>query len=382
MKKYTLIATSSFGLEGVVSDEVKDLGFEVVKVSNGKVEFIADAEGICLANLWLRCAERVFIKIDEFEAYSFDSLFTRIYEYDWHNFVQADSNVVVKAKSIKSTLFSVPDIQSICKKAIVKNIQEYNSVDWLKETGATYPVTIEILKDNVTVLLDTSGVGLHKRGYRLKTSKAPIRETLAAAIIKLSMWKKDRVFIDPFCGSGTIPIEAALIAKNIAPGLKREFISETWDLIDKETWKRIRKEAFEDIDNEIEPKIIGTDIDFWVLKVARENAVNAGVDDCVHFQEQSFDQISSKNQYGYVVTNPPYGERLSDEKEIKRLYQKLGKTLFASLETWSFSIITSYESFQKVFGRKANKNRKLYNGMIKCYLYNYYGPKPPRRPHD
>ncbi|MCY6960030.1 THUMP domain-containing class I SAM-dependent RNA methyltransferase [Clostridium brassicae] len=378
MATYELIATSAFGLESIVGKELKRLGYKDLKVENGKVTYFGDEECICKSNLWLRCADRVFIKLSEFKATSFEELFQGVKKINWEEYLPEDANFIVNAKSVKSQLFSLSDIQSISKKAIVENLRESYDIDWFSESGDKYPILISILNDNVTVLLDTSGDALHKRGYREVGSEAPLKETLAAALVILSQWRYDRNFIDPFCGSGTIPIEAALIAKNIAPGLNRSFACEEWDfIISSLTWKKVRKEAYEKIIIDKEHSIFGFDIDERVINIARQNAIKAGVDDYIHFQQQSVTSLSSNKHYGTIVCNPPYGERLSEKDEVEELYKKMGKT-FKKLDTWSYFIITSHEKFEECFGKKSDKNRKLYNGRIQCYFYQYLGPKPPK----
>ncbi len=378
MAKFNLIATAAFGIEAVVAREIKELGYENVVVENGRVTFTGNEEAICKSNLWLRCADRLYLKVGEFTATTFEELFQQVKALPWENYLPVDANFPVNAKSVKSKLFSLSDIQAISKKAIVESMKETYMQDWFEETGSKYPIMVSILKDKVTVSIDTSGAGLHKRGYREVGSEAPLKETLAAAMIKISRWRPDRVLIDPFCGSGTIPIEAALIGRNIAPGLNRGFISEEWDMIPKDLWKKVKKEAYEAIDHDIELNISGYDIDGRVTNIAMNNAIEAGVDDCIHFQRRAVRDLSSKKKYGYIICNPPYGERLSEKKEVENLYKEMGR-VFTNLETWSYYVITSHEEFQQCFDRKADKNRKLYNGRIKCYFYQYFGPRPPRR---
>lgn len=378
MAKHELIATSAFGIEAVVARELRDLGYEDVTVENGRVTFIGNEEAICKSNLWLRCADRVYLKVGEFTATTFEELFQQVKALPWQNYLPIDGNFPVNGKSVKSKLFSLSDIQAISKKAIVEKMKETYLQEWFEESGSKYPIMVSILKDRVTVSIDTSGPGLHKRGYREVGSEAPLKETLAAAMIKISRWRPDRVLMDPLCGSGTIPIEAALIGRNIAPGLNRNFISEEWDFISKELWKRIKKEAYEAIEYDRELSIYGYDRDGRVINVAMNNGIEAGVDDCIHFQKRSVEELSSKKKYGYLICNPPYGERLSEKKEVEGLYREMGR-VFTQLDTWSYYVITSHEGFQESFGKKANKNRKLYNGRIKCYYYQYFGPRPPRK---
>lgn len=378
MRKFELIATAAFGIEGIVADEVKELGFENVKTENGKVTYDSDEMGICISNLWLRSADRVFMKIAEFKATSFEELFENTKKIPWSRYIPEDGEFPVNAKSVKSKLFSLSDIQSICKKAIVNKLSQSYNVQWFPEDGAKYSILVSILKDVVTITLDTSGAGLHKRGYRENGAEAPIRETLAAALLRIARWNKKIPLIDPLCGTGTIAIEAALMARNIAPGLDRKFDSEKWFFISPDLWKNARMDAYKKIDYETPIHIEAYDINERAIRIARENAEKAGVDDCIHFQARDVKDLSSSRKYGYVVTNPPYGERLMEEEELKALYKVMGER-FRMLDTWSKYIITSYEDFEIAFGNKATKNRKLYNGKLKCYFYQYWGPKPPRK---
>jgi putative N6-adenine-specific DNA methylase len=374
MAKYKLIATSAFGLEAIVAKELKDLGYNNLTVENGKVTFISDEAGICNTNLWLRCADRVYLKIGEFKATTFEELFQQTKALPWANYLPENANFpVADAKSVKSKLFSLSDIQAIVKKASVESMKETYFKEWFSEDGSKYPIHVSILKDNVTISIDTSGTALHKRGYREKGSRAPLKETLAAAMIKISGWTPDKQLIDPFCGSGTIPIEASLIGRNIAPGLNRTFISQEWDIIDKDIWKAARKKAYEAIDYDIELQIHGSDIDGRVVSIAKENSENAGVDDCISFQKLPMNEISSKRKNGFIICNPPYGERLNEKIEVEALYKEMGNT-FNKFNNWSYYVITSHEKFEKCFGKKSNKNRKLYNGRIKCYYYQYFSP--------
>ncbi|MCY6372555.1 THUMP domain-containing class I SAM-dependent RNA methyltransferase [Clostridium ganghwense] len=379
MAKYELIATAAFGLESIVAKELKRLGYKDLKVENGKVSYWGDEECICKSNLWLRCADRVFIKLAEFKATSFEDLFQGAKKIEWADYLPEDANFIVNAKSVKSQLFSLSDIQSIVKKSIVEKLKETYDTEWFSESGSVYPILVSILNDTVTISLDTSGDALHRRGYREKGSAAPLKETLAAAMVILSGWRYDRNFIDPFCGSGTIPIEAALIARNIAPGLNRKFACEEWEfIISSLTWKKVRKEAYEAIIYDKEFNIFGYDIDSRIVPIARQNAIKAGVDDCIHFQTQPVTSLNSHKHYGTIVCNPPYGERLNEIKEVEVLYKDMGR-VFTKLDTWSYFIITSYDEFEKCFNKKSDKNRKLYNGRIQCYYYQYLGPKPPKR---
>ena len=373
-----LIATTTFGLESVVKNEVKKLGYDIDSVQNGKVEFSGDLDAICKANLWLRAAERVLLKIGEFEATDFDQLYEKTRALPWSYWLSQDAEFPVQGKSIKSTLHSVPTCQSIVKKAIVDNLKEKYNQDWFDENGSRYQIQVAILKDTVTITIDTSGEGLHKRGYRELSTKAPLQETIAAGMLYLSKWNTDRILMDPFCGSGTILIEAAMLGKDMAPGLYRTFDAEKWPQIPKKLWNRTRLEAKNSIDNNMNPRLImGTDINKDVIKKACHHAQKVGVEDLIHFQKKSFSNFETSRKYGYIITNPPYGERISEKEEVKKLYQKMGKKLLP-LETWSFYILTSNSKFEKLFGEKASKRRKLYNGGIECQFYQYYGPWPPK----
>lgn len=380
MSRYTLVAPCLFGLEAVLKQEIIDLGYEPSLVEDGRVAYIGDEEAVCRSNLWLRTAERVMIEVAKFRATSFEELFDKVAELDWENYIPVDGKFwVAKASSIKSTLFSSKDIQSIVKKAMVKKLSAHYKVDWFEESGASYPVRIFIKKDMVSVCLDSSLEALHRRGYRIHTSRAPLSETLAASLILLSVWNKERPFIDPFCGSGTLAIEAAMIGSNMAPGLNRSFAAEGWtNLIPVKTWLEAVDEANEEYDPQAKLNIQAFDIDDQVLKVARENATNAGVDRFIHFQKRDVALLSHPKPYGVVVTNPPYGERLADKEQVVKLYRDLGQR-FNELDSWSCYVITSYEGFEGAFGTKANKKRKLYNGMLKTNYYQYLGKRPPRQ---
>ncbi|MDR7315211.1 class I SAM-dependent RNA methyltransferase [Brevibacillus nitrificans] len=377
MQKVELIATATFGLESVVAEEVKALGYTDVQVENGKVTFTAEISAIARTNLWLRTADRVRLKIGEFQATTFDELFEKTKALPWADWITEDGTFPVEGKSVKSTLFSVPDCQAIVKKAVVESLKKTYKRDWFEENGPMHKIEVALLKDVATLTIDTSGPGLHKRGYRELIGTAPLKETMAAALIMLSRWKPDRVFMDPFCGSGTIPIEAALIGQNIAPGMNREFVSESWPTIPKAAWREARAETHDLARYDQKLEIIGTDVDEEILKIARRNASEAGVDDLIHFQRMDVRDIRTKKKYGYLICNPPYGERLGEWKQVSRMYGEMGKT-FAALDTWSFYVITSDELFEEHFGRKASKKRKLYNGNMKVDYYQFFGPKPPR----
>ena len=379
MERVELIAPCHFGLEAVLKREIYDLGYEIASVEDGRVSFYGDMEAICRANVFLRTAERILLKVGSFKAETFDELFERTKELPWEKYIPKDGKFwVAKAASVKSKLFSPSDIQSIMKKAMVNRMKTKYDVDWFEETGASYPVRVFLMKDIVTVGIDTSGVSLHKRGYRQLSSKAPITETLAAALIMLTPWKKDRILVDPFCGCGTFPIEAAMIAANIAPGMNRSFLAEAWEnLIPKKLWYDTIDEANELINDDIEVDIQGYDIDGEVLRAARENAKEAGVEHLIHFQERAVKDLRHSKKYGFIITNPPYGERLEDKETLPAIYREFGES-FKNLDSWSAYMITSYEDTERYFGKKADKNRKIYNGMLKTYFYQFLGPKPPK----
>ena len=380
MKTFELLVPCHFGLEAVLKKEIYDLGYEISKVEDGRITFLGDKEAICRANIFLRTAERVMIQVGRFRATTFEELFQGIKAIPWEEYIPEDGKFwVKKASSINSKLFSPSDIQSIAKKAMVERMKSKYNKEWFAEDGAPYPVRIFLLKDEVTVALDTSGESLHKRGYRTMTSKAPLTETLAAALILLTPWRPDRILVDPFCGSGTFPIEAAMIAANIAPGMNREFTAEKWtNLIERKMWYECVKEAQDMIDVTVEVDIQGYDIDGEVIKAARENARRAGVDHMIHFQQRAVADLHHPKKYGFVITNPPYGERLEEKANLPELYTQIGKA-YQNLDSWSMFLITSYEDAERYIGRKADKNRKIYNGMLKTYFYQFMGPKPPKR---
>ncbi|QUO31062.1 class I SAM-dependent RNA methyltransferase [Faecalicatena sp. Marseille-Q4148] len=379
MNMIELIAPCHFGLESVLKREVLDLGYEIASVEDGRVTFYGDMEALVRANIFLRTAERVLLKAGSFKASSFEELFDKTKALPWEQWIPADGKFwVAKASSIKSKLFSPSDIQSIMKKAIVKRLQEKYHIEWFQETGAEYPIRVFLMKDIVTIGIDTSGSSLHKRGYRETAGKAPISETLAAALIMLTPWKKDRILVDPFCGSGTFPIEAAMMAANIAPGMNRSFTAEKWNnLIPKKLWYEAINEANDLVDDSVEVDIQGYDIDRDMVRIARHNAREAGVDHLIHFQERAVKDLSHPKKYGFLITNPPYGERLEEKEALPDIYRALGDA-YRQLDSWSAYLITSYEDTEKYMGRKADKNRKIYNGMLKTYYYQFLGPKPPR----
>ena len=380
MERFELIAPCHFGLEAVMKREILDLGYEVSQVEDGRVTFIGDAEAVCRANIFLRTTERILLKVGSFKAETFEELFQGTRVIPWEQYIPRDGKFwVAKASSIKSRLFSPSDIQSIMKKAMVERMKGAYGITWFPEDGASYPLRVFLYKDVVTVAMDTSGDSLHKRGYRTLTSKAPITETLAAALLMLTPWKPDRILVDPFCGSGTFPIEAAMMAANMAPGMNREFLAEEWkNLIPKKCWYEAMDEANDLVKDDISVDIQGYDIDGEIVRAARANAAAAGVDHLIHFQQRPVSQLSHPKKYGFIISNPPYGERIEDKKNLPELYKTIGER-FVALDSWSAYIITAYEDTERYFGRKADKNRKIYNGMMKTYFYQFMGPKPPSR---
>lgn len=380
MNTVELIAPCHFGLESVLKREILDLGYEIVQVEDGRITFRGDAQAIARANVFIRTAERIMVKVGSFPAKSFDQLFEGTKALTWEQYLPKDAKFwVSKASTKNSALFSGSDIQSIVKKAIVERLKTVYHVTWFEETGAEYPIRVFINKDIVSIGMDASGVSLHKRGYRQLVGKAPISETLAAALIMLTPWNKDRILVDPFCGSGTFPIEAAMIGARIAPGMNRSFTAQKWDnLLTRQAWMDAVEEAEDQILRDVKMSIQGYDIDSSIVKCAMENARAAGVDQQIHFQQRSVAELSHPKKYGFIITNPPYGERLEEKEELPDLYRMIA-TSFDRLDTWSKYIITSYEDAEKYLGRKADKNRKIYNGMIKAYYYQYLGPRPPKQ---
>ena len=378
--KCEFVAPCHFGLEAVCKREIMNLGYDVVKVEDGKVTFTGDMEALVRANIFLRTTQRILLKTGEFRAETFEELFQNIRQIPWEDYLPIDARFwVTKATSVKSKLFSPSDIQSIVKKAMVERMKEHYHVNWFEENGEDYPVRISIYKDIVTVTLDTSGESLHKRGYRKMVSKAPIEETLAAGLIRLTPWNKDRILVDPFCGSGTFPIEAAMMGANIAPGMKRDFQARHWEnLLSDTAWEKGYEEAEDLVDRSVQMDIQGYDIDPQIVKAARENAKRAGVDHLIHFQQRPVHKLRHPKKYGFVITNPPYGERLEEKEALPDLYGQIGEA-FSRLDSWSMYLITSYDNTEKYIGKKADKNRKVYNGMIKTYFYQFLGPKPVKR---
>ena len=380
MEKMEWIAPCHFGLESVLKREIQNLGYEITQVEDGRVTFRGGMDAACRANIFLRTAERILLKAGCFTAVTFEELFQKTKEIPWERYIPENGKFwVTKAASVKSRLFSPSDIQSIMKKAMVERMKSRYYTQWFTEDGASYPVRVFLMKDVVTVGIDTTGVSLHKRGYRPAAGKAPIAENLAAALIMLTPWKKERILVDPFCGSGTIPIEAAMMAANIAPGMNREFTAGQWtNLIDRKYWYEAIDEAHDQMDTNIETDIQGYDIDGDVLKTARRNAADAGVDHLIHFQRREVSQLSHPGKYGFIITNPPYGERLEEKAALPKLYREFGES-FRKLDTWSAYMITSYEDAERYFGRKADKNRKLYNAKLRTYFYQFTGPRPPKQ---
>ena len=378
--KVELIAPCHFGLESVLKREVLDLGYEISQVEDGRVTFYGELDAICRGNIFLRTAERVLLKVGSFKATTFDELFEETKKLPWEEYISRDGKFgVTKAASVKSKLFSPTDIQSIMKKAMVERLKGKYGIQWFKEDGASFPVRVFIMKDVVTIGLDSSGVSLHKRGYRKLSGRAPITETLAAALIMLTPWNKDRVLVDPFCGSGTFLIEAAMMAANMAPGMNRSFTGEQWKhFVPMKSWYNAIDEANDLINEDLAVDIQGYDMDGEVIKVARKNATDAGVEEWIHFQKREVKDLRHPKKYGFIITNPPYGERLEDREGLPALYREFGES-FKQLDSWSAYMITSYEEAEKYFGRKADKNRKIYNGMIKTYFFQFMGPKPPRK---
>ncbi|HIY00853.1 MAG TPA: class I SAM-dependent RNA methyltransferase [Candidatus Blautia faecipullorum] len=380
MEKWELIAPCHFGLEAVLKREILDLGYEISKVEDGKVTFFADAQGIADANTFLRTTERILLKAGEFKATSFEELFEETKALPWEKFIPEDGKFwVAKANSVKSKLFSPSDIQSIMKKAIVERLKGVYGISWFPEDGASFPIRVAFMKDIATIGIDTSGVSLHKRGYRQMTVKAPITETLASALIMLTPWNKERILVDPFCGSGTFPIEAAMMAADIAPGMNRSFLAEEWrHLVPRKCWYDAREEANDRVNLTVETDIQGYDIDEEAIRAARANAKLAGVEKLIHFQRRPVKELHHPKPYGFIITNPPYGERLEEKAALGQLYREIGES-FSHLDKWSMYLITSYDRAENDIGRKADKNRKIYNGMLKTYYYQFLGPKPPKK---
>lgn len=377
--KLELIATATFGLEAVVKREIEALGYKIIRSEDAKITYMGDERAIARSNLWLRSADRVLLKMGEFKALEFEDLFQQTKAVAWEDIIPADGRFTVTGTSVKSKLHSVPACQSIVKKAIVERLGSFYCIDRFEETGAEYTVKVTILKDRVTLTIDTSGTGLHKRGYRVCDVAAPIKETLAAAMVQLSFWKAGRLLVDPCCGSGTIPIEAAMIGRNIAPGLNRKFASQEWDIIPPEIWKEERKAAFEAIDYDADIRIEASDISGRAVEAAIENAAEAGVDDCVEFKKMDMARLTAEEEGGIIITNPPYGERIGEKKQIEAIYSAYNE-FYRKNPTWSlFMVTTDKEVENKIFGRPADRRRKLYNGRLEVCYYQFHGQKPGRK---
>lgn len=379
MRKFELIAPCHFGMEALLKREIDDLGYDITEVSDGRVTFFGDEEALCRGNIFLRTAERILIKVGSFPAESYEELFQGTKALPWEEYIPEDGKFwVAKAASVKSGLYSPSDIQSVMKKAMVERLKDVYHVNWFAEDGARFPVRVFLMKNQVTVGLDSTGESLHKRGYRKLVAQAPIAENLAAALIRLTPWNGSRILVDPFCGSGTIPIEAAMMAAGMAPGMKRHFTAESWpQIVERRMWQDTREEAEELVDLQIQPDIQGYDIDDHMVNIARENAKLAGVEHLIHFQRRDVRELSHPKKYGFIITNPPYGERLHDKEQMPALYKLIGER-FRALDSWSMYLISAYENAERDIGRKADRNRKIYNGMMKTYYYQYLGPKPPK----
>ncbi|WP_050615380.1 THUMP domain-containing class I SAM-dependent RNA methyltransferase [Bacillus testis] len=384
MAQYTIIATAAMGLEAIVAQEVRDLGYECT-VDNGRVTFKGDEKAIARANMWLRTADRIKIEIGRFKAFTFEELFEQTKKLPWENFITEDGEFPVSGKSVKSKLYSISDCQAIVKKAIVERLKvAYKRIAWFEENGPLFKIEISMLKDVATLTLDTSGVGLHKRGYRAEQGEAPLKETLAAALILISRWTPDRPLIDPFCGSGTIPIEAALIGQNIAPGFNREFVSEQWPWIPASVWEEVREEADQKANYDQPLNITGCDIDHRMIEIAKKNSLEAGLGDLITFKQMQVSDLTINEKYeqsGVLIGNPPYGERLGDKPEVEKMYRDMGR-IFSQYETWSVYMLTSHEGFERFYGKPATKKRKLFNGFIRTDFYQYWGKRPKRKERD
>ena len=380
---FDVVATAASGMEALVGKELRAMGIDC-QVENGRARFKGTVETIAQANLWLRTADRIKIVVGEFDAYSFDELFENVKALPWEDLLPLDAEFPVAGKSIKSKLYSTPDCQAITKKAIVNRLRDYYhrpaSVP-LAETGALYKLEVALLKDHVMVTLDTTGPSLFKRGYRLEKGGAPLKENMAAALVQLTNWRKDRPLVDPVCGSGTLCIEAALIGHNIAPGFNREFACEAWDWFPKEVFEKVRAQADEAADYDIELDIMGTDINGRMIEIAKANAEEIGLGDSIVFKQQALKDFTTDKEYGVILANPPYGERLGEEESVRRLYKEMGQ-VFRPLKTWSKYILTSDLMFEEFYGEKATKKRKLYNGALRTDLFQYWGTRPPRKPRE
>lgn len=376
MEKIKLIATTNMGLEAVTKRELIDLGYEDLKVSDGKIEIDCELKDIAILNLKLRTAERVLLLVDSFKAETFEELFDKVFEIRWWDYLGEEDNFIIQGRSRKSKLFSISDCQRITEKAIIEKLKMKYKVSWFEKSGSRVKIEVSLLNDLAEITIDTSGEGLHKRGYREVNYKAPLSETIAASLIKLTFWNKDRILSDPFCGSGTIPIEAAMIEKNIAPGLMRNFDFEKFKFFDEEIFKEEKKKCYSEIKYDEKLEILASDVSHKAIQIARTNAEILGLEEDISFFQKDIRDLDLPDDYGVIITNPPYGERIGKE-DVDELNRELGE-LAKSLKTWSFYVITANENFEKNFGKKADRNRKLYNGRLKTYYYQYYGPKPKR----
>lgn len=374
MENIEITVPTLLGMEAFAAKEIRRLGYETTAVEDGRITFSGDLEAVCRTNIQLRTGERALIKIGEFQALSFEELFEKTYSLDWERWIGKNSAFPVKGHCLKSKLASTRDAQAIIKKAIAKRLSQRYGIEWLPEDGNVYQIQFSIMKDKVTLMIDTSGEPLHKRGYRQKSNLAPLRETIAAAMVMMSYWKFEYPLCDPFCGSGTIPIEAAMFKRNIAPGINRSFAAQNFVQFEPQLWEKAREEA-KSLERDIPLEIYAYDIDADTVSLAERNAHIAGVEKYIKFKRTDAADFYTETPNGTIICNPPYGERLSDKKECEILYRKIGKT-FSRLNNWSYYILTSHEGFEEIFGRRADKRRKLYNGMIKCNVYQYFGKKP------
>ncbi|MFD0698623.1 class I SAM-dependent RNA methyltransferase [Paenibacillus sp. GCM10027628] len=379
MSQLELIATCPMGLEAVVAREIRDLGYTEVTVENGRVRFIGDELAICRANIWLRTADRILVLMGQFKALTFDELFEGTKALAWPDWIPGDAEFPVEGRSHKSQLSSVPACQGIVKKAIVEKMKLRYGTEWFAETGARYVIEVALLNDIATLTIDTTGPSLHKRGYRKLVTEAPLKETMAAAMVLLSRWRVERPLYDPFCGSGTIPIEAAMIGWNIAPGLRRSFPSEEWDNVPFELWEQAREEAYDAVRDDVPLDIVGSDIDGAAIDVAEAAAKAAGLAKQLHFRVEPVAKARPRGDYGCLITNPPYGERLGDSKEVEQALRQLG-SITGQLPSWSVFVLSPSQQLEHYMSRRADKKRKLFNGRIECNLFQYLGPLPPRKP--
>lgn len=376
MENIKLIATTNMGLEAVTKRELQDLGYKDLEVSDGKIKISCQLKDIAILNLRLRTAERVLLLIDSFRAETFEELFDKVFEIRWWDYIAEEDQFIIQGRSRKSKLFSISDCQRITEKAIIEKLKMKYKVSWFEKSGPRVKIEVSLLNDIAEITMDTSGDGLHKRGYREVNYKAPLSETIAASLVKLTFWNKDRILADPFCGSGTIPIEAAMIEKNIAPGLMRDFDFVNFKFFDEEIFKEEKKKCYSEIKYDEKLEILASDVSHKAIQIARANAEILGLDEDISFFQKDIRDLDLPDDYGIIITNPPYGERIG-KKDVDELNRELGE-LARSLKTWSYYIITANENFEKNFGKKADRNRKLYNGRLKTYYYQYYGPKPRR----